>query len=602
MFEAESKERLSRALSEIFLPETSGSFIELLAALWDGQRRFSGETSLQTLKGRRIEAAFTSVFKGPRLERTLVTIADITARKEAERQARRQGRRSEALHEIARAIATDLDIERIVQTVTDSATELSGAQFGAFFYNLADARLGSPTLFTLSGAPREAFEKFGLPRNTAVFAPTFKGMGTVRSDDIRADPRYGHNAPHHGVPKGHLPVVSYLAVPVVSRSGEVHGGLFFGHDQPGVFTEDSVKIVEAIAAHASVALDNSKVLQTAQAEVERRRKQYDAAQRYASIVESSDDAILTKNLDTIITSWNKGAERLFGYTAAEAIGKSVTMLIPADRRNEEPDILSRIQAGERVDHYETIRQRKDGSLLHISLTVSPLRDESGRIVGASKIARDITERKRAQDQQQLLMREMNHRIKNLFALAASVVNLSARNSESVVALKESVLSRLQALSQAHALTMTQNPAHSAVPVSLHALIRAIVLPYESGRDAARSTISGDDVELSPSSITAFALLLHEFATNAAKYGALSTLDGSLDIDCRAGPERLRLTWIERGGPAVERQMASEGFGSMLTRASAQSLGGGVTYDWNSDGVTIVLDCSLERIGPPHTPN
>jgi PAS domain S-box-containing protein len=599
MFDAESKEILSHSLNEIFLPETSGAFIEELAALWDGQPRYSGETVVQTLKGRRIEVDFTVAFKGERLERTLVTIVDITARKEAERLARRQSRRSEALHEIAKAITSDLNIERIVQTVTDSATELSGAQFGAFFYNLVDARGESYTLFTLSGAPREAFEKFGLPRNTAVFDPTFKGTGTVRSDDIRADPRYGHSAPHFGMPKGHLPVVSYLAVPVISRSGEVHGGLFFGHDRPGVFTEDSVKIVETIAAQAAVALDNSKLLHLAQAEVEQRRKQNDTAQRYAAIVESSDDAILTKNLDAIIMSWNKGAERIFGYTAEEAIGKSVTMLIPADRQDEEPGILSRIRAGERVDHYETIRQRKDGTLLDISLTVSPLKDSEGRIVGASKIARDITDRKRAQAQRELLIREMNHRIKNLFALVGSVVNLSARTAESPEALKKSVLSRLQALSQAHALTMKQDAELGAQPksVSLHALIRAIVLPYEGESGAARALISGDDPELSPASITAFALLLHEFATNAAKYGALSSAEGTLEIHCQARNERLRLTWVERGGPAVERQVTSEGFGSMLTRASAQSLGGEVTYEWSEAGVTIVLDCSLERIRP-----
>jgi PAS domain S-box-containing protein len=597
MFDAESKEILSHSLADIFIPETSGAFIEELAALWDGRARYSGETALQTLKGRRIEVAFTVTFKSEHQEHTLVAIIDITARKEAERQVRRQSRRSEALHEIARAIASDLNIERIVQTVTDSATELSGAKFGAFFYNPADAASGSYTRFTLSGAPREAFEKFGLPRSTAIFGPTFEGKAVVRSDDIRLDPRFGHNPPHFGMPKGHLPVVSYLAVPVISRSGEVHGGLFFGHDKPGVFTQDSARIVEAIAAHAAVALDNSKLLELAKAEVEHRRKQNETAQRYAAIVESSDDAILTKDLDTIITSWNKSAERIFGYTAEEAIGKSVTMLIPADRQDEEPSILSRIRAGERVDHYETVRQRKDGTLLDISLTVSPLKDSEGRIVGASKIARDITEQKRAQAQRELLMREMNHRIKNLFALAGSVVNLSARNAESAEALKKSVLSRLHALSQAHALTMKPDLELGARPeaVSLHSLIRAIVLPYEREPGAVRAIISGDDLDLSPASVTAFALLLHEFATNAAKYGALSSGEGSLEIHCQVGAGRLRVTWIEQGGPSVKRQVTSEGFGTMLTRASAQSLGGEVAYEWAEAGVTIVLDCSLERI-------
>jgi PAS domain S-box-containing protein len=136
------------------------------------------------------------------------------------------------------------------------------------------------------------------------------------------------------------------------------------------------------------------------------RKRADAdAQRLASIVQSSDDAIISKALDGIITSWNRGAERLFGYTAEEVIGKPVTILIPEDRMNEEPEILDRIRRGERVDHYDTVRRRKDGGLIDISLTVSPLKDSDGRIMGASKIARDITERKRAQEQQKLLVND-----------------------------------------------------------------------------------------------------------------------------------------------------------------------------------------------------
>jgi PAS domain S-box-containing protein len=131
------------------------------------------------------------------------------------------------------------------------------------------------------------------------------------------------------------------------------------------------------------------------------------AQHLAAIVESSDDAILTKDLNGIITSWNRGAERLFGYAAEEALGRSVTMLIPSDRPDEEPGILRRLRRGEKIDHYETVRQRKDGSLIHISLSVSPLRDDNGTIIGASKIARDITDRQNAHEQQQLLLKEMS---------------------------------------------------------------------------------------------------------------------------------------------------------------------------------------------------
>ena len=155
---------------------------------------------------------------------------------------------------------------------------------------------------------------------------------------------------------------------------------------------------------------------------EQRLRESEARYRdIAAIVEFSEDAVLTKDLNGVITSWNQGAGRLFGYAAEEVIGKPVTLLIPADRHDEEPTILARIRRGEHIDHYETIRQRKDGSAVDISLTVSPVKNPQGKIVGASKIARDITERRRAEQQQRLLVREMDHRVKNLFAVASMPV-------------------------------------------------------------------------------------------------------------------------------------------------------------------------------------
>jgi signal transduction histidine kinase len=163
------------------------------------------------------------------------------------------------LERIGGTIATELDVHRIVQVVTDESTKLVGAAFGAFFYNVLDERGESYTLYTLSGVPREAFSHFPMPRNTAVFEPTFRGSGVVRSDDITKDARYGHNAPHHGMPKGHLPVRSYLAVPVISRGREVLGGLFFGHEQTDVFTERHERLVVGIAGWAAVAMDNARL-------------------------------------------------------------------------------------------------------------------------------------------------------------------------------------------------------------------------------------------------------------------------------------------------------------------------------------------------------
>src|SRR5215211_3452047 len=145
----------------------------------------------------------------------------------------------------------------------------------------------------------------------------------------------------------------------------------------------------------------------------------------AAIIKSSDDAIVSKDLNGIILSWNPAAERIFGYTAAEAVGNSIHIIIPDDRRAEELEVLAKVSSGEGVDHYETIRRRKDGTLIDISLTVSPVRDSAGKIVGASKVARDITERKRlAEAEHAQLIRERTfqaeaNRIKDQFLATLS---------------------------------------------------------------------------------------------------------------------------------------------------------------------------------------
>jgi len=179
------------------------------------------------------------------------------------------------------AIAAQLDLQTLVQIVTDAATEMTGAQFGAFFYNTTDENGAAFMLYTLSGAPREAFEKFGHPRATPIFAPTFRGEGVVRIDDVRKDPRYGTMAPHFGMPKGHLPVCSFLSVPVVSRSSEVIGGLFFGHPEPGVFTARDERLVVGVAAQAAVAIDNARLYAAAQNEIAMRKVAEDEREREA---------------------------------------------------------------------------------------------------------------------------------------------------------------------------------------------------------------------------------------------------------------------------------------------------------------------------------
>jgi PAS domain S-box-containing protein len=336
-------------------------------------------------------------------------------------------------------------------------------------------------------------------------------------------------------------------------------------------------------------------------DISERKGAEQAAQLLAAIVESSEDAIVSKNLDGIIMSWNQGAERLFGYTAAEVIGEPIIILIPADRQHEEPTILARIRRGERIDHYETVRRRKDGSLMEVSLTVSPVRDLLGKVIGASKIARDITERRRAEEQQNLLLREMNHRIKNLFALCGSIVTLSGRKANTPEELVSAIRERFSALAQAHELTLSKTSgdvSQAEQSTTLHALIQVISSPYNghADQDRPRVAVSGPDIAIAGGAVTSFALLLHEFATNAAKYGALSTPEGFVEIECSEDSERFNLTWRERGGPRVENRAVKEGFGTTLGRATVKGqLGGEISRDWKPEGLTIRLVVARDRL-------
>ncbi|HEV7255871.1 MAG TPA: ATP-binding protein [Mesorhizobium sp.] len=189
---------------------------------------------------------------------------DITDLKVAQEALVAETQALEVLNRTGSAVAAELDLEKLVQAVVDAGVELTGAQFGAFFYNVLDEKAASYMLYALSGAERSQFESFGMPRATSVFAPTFRGEGVIRSADILADPRYGKHDPHYGMPKGHLPVRSYLAVPVTSRTGEVIGGLFFGHEDAGVFGERSERVMMGLAAQAAIGIDNARLFEAVQ--------------------------------------------------------------------------------------------------------------------------------------------------------------------------------------------------------------------------------------------------------------------------------------------------------------------------------------------------
>jgi len=238
---------------------------------------------------------------------------DRTWQKKAEEDLLEERRALEIMNRAGSALAQEHDLKRLVQIVTDAGVELTRASFGAFFYNTTDEAGESYMLYTLSGAPADAFTGFPMPRNTAVFAPTFQGQGIVRSDDITQDARYGRSAPHRGMPPGHLPVRSYLAVPVISRSGGVIGGLFFGHADAGVFTDRSERGLAGLAAEAAVAMDNVQLAQDSQHELVERRRAEDALRELNATLEAQV-AERTRQLE-------RNAEALRQAQKMEAIGQ-----------------------------------------------------------------------------------------------------------------------------------------------------------------------------------------------------------------------------------------------------------------------------------------
>ncbi|MDQ3907029.1 MAG: ATP-binding protein, partial [Acidobacteriota bacterium] len=273
-------------------------------------------------------------------------------------------------------------------------------RFGSFFYNVLDESGESYTLYTLSGAPRSAFAHFPMPRNTEIFAPTFKGEGTVLIADVKRDPRYGKNSPYYGMPEGHLPVTSYLAVPVVSRSGEVYGGLFFGHPEEGVFTERSARIVEGLAAQAAIAMDNARLFDA----VKRERASAEASEeRYRFLAESIPQIVWTADAEGRSDYFN---QRWYDYTGltreAEGALLAHAVVHPDDIKTVLEGWQRAFENGESFDAELRLRRGSDDSYRwHLARAV-PLRDSGGRIVKWFGTSTDIDDRKRAEDAQRFL--------------------------------------------------------------------------------------------------------------------------------------------------------------------------------------------------------
>jgi PAS domain S-box-containing protein len=325
-----------------------------------------------------------------------------------------------------------------------------------------------------------------------------------------------------------------------------------------------------------------------------RERSEEADKRLAAIVEDCDDAIISKNLRGVINSWNRGAERLFGYSAEEVVGRPVTILIPPDRQDEEPGILERLRRGERIDHYETVRRRKDGSLIDVSLTVSPIKNASGEVIGASKIVRDITELKRARELQKLLVEEMRHRIKNTLATVQAIAAQTLRSATDDD--RQAFVSRLVTLASAHDLLTLENWNRA----SLRDIADDALKPFQEAHRQRLLVRSDGDVWLDAHKASLLAMALHELATNAVKYGALSNASGHVQVTWNVGRDdqrnRAKLIWKEIGGPQVA-PPKKKGFGSALIERALKSELGSVSLGFDPEGITCTMDIETASAAP-----
>ncbi|MBA1144758.1 PAS domain S-box protein [Mesorhizobium neociceri] len=323
-----------------------------------------------------------------------------------------------------------------------------------------------------------------------------------------------------------------------------------------------------------------------------RKRGEDAVQHLSAIVESSFDAIVSKDLNGTIKSWNQGAERLFGFDAAEAIGQHISMLIPLDRQEEEPRIIERIRRGERIESYETSRLKKNGDKVPVSLTISPVRNAAGRIVGASKIARDITATKESEHRIHTLIREVNHRVKNQYSVILSMIRETNKRSDSPDQFERQVRERIMALSRSHDLLVSADWKGATIGE----LVLAQAKPFDR-EDAI--TMAGPAITLSPNAVQYLGIAFHELCTNSAKYGVMSGQQGIIAVTWGVavdqGVQTFKLVWAERDGPQIK-SITKSGFGSVvLNRVAPQAMSGTGELKHGSNDIVWTLEAPIKFV-------
>jgi PAS domain S-box-containing protein len=412
-------ESIGQPFTRLVAPEGEQEHADLLRRAASGVSVAHHETVRVAKGGRQVSVSISlsPLRRGDRIVGAVEIARDMTGQKRGEKTLLEETRILETLNQVGQTVAAELDLERLVQVVTDAATTLAGAEFGAFFYNVENEAGESYMLYTLSGVPREAFAAFPMPRNTEIFGPTFRGA-VMRSDDITKDARFGKNAPYSGMPPGHLPVRSYLAVPVTSRSGEVLGGLFFGHSTVGVFTPGAERLVVSIASQAAIGIDNARLYQSAQTEIAQRQRAEQARQRservYRAIGESIDYGTWVCDASGRNTYASDSFLELVGLSQAQCseFGWG-DVLHPEDRQQTIEEWKECVRTGKDWDREHRFLG-KDGRYHTLLARGVPIRDEQGNIVAWAGINLDMSRLKQAQDE----LREADRRKDEFLATLA----------------------------------------------------------------------------------------------------------------------------------------------------------------------------------------
>ena len=335
----------------------------------------------------------------------------------------------------------------------------------------------------------------------------------------------------------------------------------------------------------------SRVLSNAAKELDARME---AQAHLAAIVTSSASAVVSLSPDGIIRTWNAAATQVFGYRPEEAIGRPVHILCPDGAREAFDELYARVRGGS-VVHADVVRRHKDGRLIDVSANIGPMYDDAGHLVGISSINRDISERKERERHIEFLMRELAHRSKNLLAVVQAIAGQTARYSSDLAEFQRRFSERVSAMARTQDLLV----GHDWRGASLSELVHTQLAPFAEDVGS-RIDMKGPELEIKPGAVQSMTLALHELATNAAKYGALSVPEGRVaiawELDGADGAERrFRMSWREMNGPPVA-PPARKGFGHVvISETMAGALRGHVKLDYARDGLVWAIDMPASSV-------